>query len=230
MECKTVIELLTLALAVGAFAVGLSQYRHAQAWKRREFVAAEVEKLVNSPQTRNALNMLDYTLRWIELYPDAVDPNKRYARISREYAAAMLMPHAIDNRPHYGIAGAAIRDCFDELLTKLENLQSMIVAGLIEKDDIAPYLSYWIRRIYEPLSPEKDEEIQFHRNLRLYIDTYNYRGVQNLCASFGYDIKPKQGDLEALKAECASGRWKQRVDEWKGVMKEAVYSKGGSAS
>lgn len=228
MANVNVVDALAVVVAFGAFCAGLYRYHRAQVWKRREFVAGEVEKLLKSHQARNALNMLDYTLRRIELHPDDVDAEKRFARISREYAGAMLIPHAVEYRPNYGLNGAAIRDCFDELLTKLDNLQAMIVAGLIHKEDLAPYLGYWIRRLSEPLSPAQGLDRHFHRNLHLFIDTYGYHGVQDLCASLGHDIKPKREDLAALKAECKEGLWTTRVEKLKEEMKQAQVSKGGT--
>ncbi len=230
MPEETTIKLLnvdTLALILTFLALcgGLYRYHHAQVWKRREFVAGEIEKLLKSPPARNAMNMLDYTLRWIELHPGASDPDQRFARIARDYAAAMLIPHDVEGRPNYGRNGAAIRDCFDELLTTLDNLQAMIAAGLIKTEDLIPYLGYWIRRLSEPLSKAEGLDRHFHRNLHLFIDSYGYRGVQELCAALGHDIKPKPGDLASLQAECKQGTWTARVLELKNKMK--LESKDG---
>lgn len=226
---SNVIDILALVLAVIGFWAGLAQYRKGQAWKRREFVANEMDKILASAPARNALKMLDYTLRWIDLLPESPDPNQRFVRVSRAYLAAMLIPHGIGNKPHYGIQGAAIRDCFDDLLTRLDNLHAMIVAELIQEDDVKPYLQYWVRRLVEPHSKAEGLDRHFHRNLWFFIETYNYHGVQKLCKLFDHDIKPKDNDLKSLISECAEGLWRGDVEEFKKEMKGKSYLKRSGA-
>src|SRR5437763_11822396 len=69
MELGHWISLGTAVAALIAFIVGLAQYRHAQRWKRAEFVAKEIKELKSDPAIRNALLMLDWNERYIELFP-----------------------------------------------------------------------------------------------------------------------------------------------------------------
>src|SRR5215475_7461336 len=145
-----------------------------------------MEKIFQSPKAANALTMLDYTLRRIELFPQASAYPQRFVKVSREWVAAALIPHSITTeggRPSYGGEGAAIRDCFDDLLTKLDNIQDMIDSGLVFPQDVARYLSYWTRKI-AGVDGEKSQCVVVEkpdhlvRNLWLYIWQYRYVGVQ----------------------------------------------------
>src|SRR5688572_10344789 len=49
-----------VAGAAVAFSVGLKQYREAQAWKRSEFVASEMEKFFATPRVETACLLIDY--------------------------------------------------------------------------------------------------------------------------------------------------------------------------
>ena len=41
----------------------------------------------------------------------------------------------------------------------------------------------------------------------LYIDEYEFEGVQSLCEAIGHPITPLANDAEALKQELARGEW-----------------------
>ena len=63
---------ITLAAMSGgliAFLAGLTQYRRAQRWKRAEFVAGEMKEFKADPWVRNALLLLDWNERAIDLFP-----------------------------------------------------------------------------------------------------------------------------------------------------------------
>lgn len=220
------LQTIGLVGAAIAFGVGVWRYNLSQGWKRREFVVSEVDKLMSNLQARNAMVMLDYTLRTISLFPNRSPEYRQWARLDREFVAAMLMPHQMDNkelkdRPRYGQEGAAIRDCFDELLTRLANLQSMVVAGLIKQDDLKPYLAYWINKLTaKPYGDPTNK--RFFRNLRLYINEYGFERVVELCSAMGRDMSIKPGDQFDLRADCADQKYQTLVEEKRLLMKEAA--------
>jgi hypothetical protein len=223
--CLPPADLLTImgmAAALAAFAVSLCQYRRAQQWKRREFVAKEMEKIFQSPKAANALMMLDYTLRRIELLPQASEYPLRFVRVSEDWVAAALIPHVVAGRPSYGGEGAAIRDCFDDLLTRLDNIQDMIEAKLVLSEDVDKYLSYWTGKIAgvgehasAGVVPSRPKDLV--RNLWLYIWRYGYTGVQTLCKNLGNPIETDKSKLAGyeteLARECACGKWEIIVSE-----------------
>lgn len=211
---------------LGTFAFGVWQYTVAQIWKRREFVAGEIEKILSDPASRNALLMLDYRLRTITLFPDRSPEHRRWARLNRDYVAAMLIPHTVngkrvEERPDLGLPGAAIRDCFDQLFVRLDMLQSMVGAKLIEQKDISPYISYWIGKL-APLAPGDASDQRLYRNLRLFINEYGYRNLQELCDAMERPIRPRDGDEAGLRADCRDPACKQIVADGRKLIKDAA--------
>src|SRR4051812_8365932 len=92
MELGHWISLGTAGAALIAFIVGLIQYRHAQRWKRAEFVAKEIKEFKNDPAIRNALLMLDWNERYIELFPNREDPIKRSVLVNDDLLCRALAP------------------------------------------------------------------------------------------------------------------------------------------
>ena len=167
--------------ALVAFLVGLRQYRRAQAWKRAEWVAAEVATFLNTPDVINALAMIDWWERYILLFPFHPDPEQRQVRVDDPLVTAALVHHS--DSAGFSRAQARIRDCFDCFLDGLERFENFIEVGLIDVDDVRPYLSYWIDRISgrHPGSADQSRLQQLWR----YVEAYEFRGVQSLVARFG---------------------------------------------
>ena len=84
-QIETLLHGLTLVAGGIAFAFGLWQYSKTQAWKRYEFVANEARQFYADPQVRNAMQMIDWGTREIELFPSHPDYTSRFAAILNEY-------------------------------------------------------------------------------------------------------------------------------------------------
>jgi hypothetical protein len=149
-----------------AFWFGLRQYSEAQAWKRHEFVASEVRLFNSDPLARNAMQMIDWGTRTIELFPSHPDYNARYALVTRPVLHIALITHDRVGRP-YTATEAAIRDCFDAFFGGLERFEQFMQADLVKSSEFQPYLAYWIRSICEETNPELrallDEYVRFYR-------------------------------------------------------------------
>ncbi|GAB2175602.1 hypothetical protein [Dongia sp. agr-C8] len=157
------IDILGYAGAITAFWIGFSRYRKDQAWKRKEYVAGAWEKIKASPLSMNAMVMLDYSLRWIHLNANKPNATPEYARISVGWCAAALIPHNVKGRPQYGRVGAYVRDAFDDFLSNLDEINSMIDANLLKKKDVRFYLGYWASKLGRP-QPVAAAEIAEWRN------------------------------------------------------------------
>lgn len=157
---------LTLLAGGVAFWFGYHQYSEAQAWKRHEFVASEVRLLNSDPLARNAMQMIDWGTREIELFPSHQDHKSRYVLITRPVLYAALTTHDKIGRP-YNVQEAAIRDSFDAFFGGLERFEQAIQAGLVKPSEFEPYLAYWIRSICEGANPQLrdllDEYVRFYR-------------------------------------------------------------------
>jgi hypothetical protein len=182
----------TVAAALIAFVMGLIQYRHAQRWKRAELVAREIKDFKSDPAIRNALLMLDWNDRYIELFPQEPDPAKRRALVNDT-----LLGHALTPLPDKAAARLheefkteeiAIRAAFDQLFDALERFEYFIQAGLVKRKEFDPYLSYWIEILGNRRSNRKPPQVL--DNLWAYLDSYSYSGVQKLLRRYGYNIRP----------------------------------------
>lgn len=153
-----------LAGGVG-FCFGLRQYSNAQAWKRHEFVASEIRLFNSDTLVRNAMQMIDWGTREIELFPASPDYKSRYELITRPVLHTALITHDKIGRP-YTKSEAAIRDCFDAFFGGLERFEQVMQAGLVNAAEFRPYLAYWVRSICEEANPSlrglMDEYVRFY--------------------------------------------------------------------
>jgi hypothetical protein len=160
--------------ATVAFVVGLIQYRRAQHWKRVEWVAQEMKGLFADPVVQAALQMFEWGSRRIPLYPNRKEDSDRYVLLKNEIVAAALLPH--EDRPDgFSDQEAEIRAAFDRLLDGFERFHSYVATGLVELNDLRPYLKYWAVTLCRPRAPRPPE----HRLARLtvYMKRYGYDGA-----------------------------------------------------
>jgi transketolase len=165
------------------FFIGYCRYSKSQTWKKNEFVANEIKDFNSNTMVRNTMYMLDWNKRFIELFPDKPEYNERFVRVTRATLRSALLTHKI--KANFKKEEVAIRDHFDCFLDYFEKFQQFIEAGLISKDELRPYLKYWIKRIGDDM--ESDVKNTIHH----YINEYGYNGVQELFSEFGQDIIPK---------------------------------------
>ncbi|MBC7937092.1 MAG: hypothetical protein H7Y86_17215 [Rhizobacter sp.] len=182
-----------LLKSIGAFAaaygfyIGLKRYKKAQSWKRMEWVANEVKAFIADPMVRNAMYMLDWGTRHIELYPQKTDYDDRFVLVDRQLLNNALQVHELRDEPLHGKTRftkdeIAIRDIFDHFLSSLGKFNQFIEAGLITCAELKPYLIYWIDTISNEL----------HDNTRIalhdYIQRYKFVDVQKFFENFDIDI------------------------------------------
>lgn len=176
------LKAIALLGATLAFLIGLFQYRKAQTWKRSEWLAQEMESFFNDPVVVAALRMIDYGERRIELYPKREAEATRFVLLRDDDVAKALEHHSIRHQEDRGFNDdeASIRDAFDHLLARLERIQSFVQAGLLKYQDVRPYLNYWATHVISARAndPKVDRIVQ----LRRFIDSYGYDGVQVLFA------------------------------------------------
>ena len=124
---------LTLAAMSGglvAFLGGLMQYLRAQRWKRAEFVANEMKEFKADPMVRNALLLLDWNERAVELCPHEANPDKRCVRVEDRVIALALVPHV--TRSDFSPVEIALRDVFDRFFDRLERCNPETAAAVDE--------------------------------------------------------------------------------------------------
>ena len=176
----------------GLFGIGfgLYQYVQAQKWKRAEFVAKEIREFESQPAVKNTMLIPDWNRQEIELFPDQLDVDKRKAWVTDDTLRAALEPHTQRPEGGYTDSEAAIRVTFDKFLDGLERFEQYIQSGLVDVNDVRPYLDYWVEITGKLEGDRKPLEVK--ESLWRYIPAYDYRGVQRLFTRFGYDIRPRQ--------------------------------------
>lgn len=169
--------------AIILFIIGFKRYNKEQKWKIKEFVAKEIKEFHENKMNKNAMLMLDWDTRNIELYPEHPDYEKRNVLIGRKELERALLPHH-NLTFKFSKDEAIIRDTFDHFLTTLTRFEHFIETEIVSLEDFRPYLRYWIDTIAEDL-PVRARNVLHH-----YIIAYEYIGVINLVKRFGKEIKP----------------------------------------
>ena len=177
-------KLLVVAGGIVAFIVGLWQYTRAQAWKRSEWVAQEMRQFFSDPDVRRALLMIDWGKRDITFMTNSVPSRPVTCEVSDAMIVKALQHHTA-RRERFGDEEQLIRDTFDHFLDGLERFASFRAAGLVSPNDLKPYLAYWFKNIRDA----KDGTGQRQRlvQLRRYIESYGFRGVQKLFLDYRDD-------------------------------------------
>jgi hypothetical protein len=217
MQSDPVATVIGILLGVGTLLVGVIEYIRAQVWKRAEFLADVIKEFESSLPVRNVLVMLDWEDRKVELFPGMEEPEKRFARVNDRVFLASMTTHYDDGvragailaegeeavegeHVAVGVAGArnptlqftpvqaAVRDCLDEFLNRLERFESYVKSNLVSAKDFKPYLRYWLDIIGDPNSGRKFPDLR--KQMWRYIDCYKFTGVQAFFKRFGYTIAP----------------------------------------
>jgi hypothetical protein len=194
VDARDWVALGTAAAAFVAFLAGLVQYRQAQRWKRSEFVAKEVKEFKGNPAVHNALLMLDWNERYVELFPQEPDPARRSGLVTDALLGHALVPlpdkAAARLHGEFKREEVAIRDAFDQLFDALERFEYFIQAGLVSRREFDPYLRYWVDLLGDRSGRRKAPEVL--DTVWAFIDAYSYSGVQKLLRRYGYDIRPRR--------------------------------------
>jgi hypothetical protein len=182
------------------------QYRRAEQWKQAEFLAREMKEFFESPSVRNALTMIDWGSRRVNLFNREKPTPEDLVLVTRAIQCRALLPHTIVNADAasdvevversgeggrmsaFTPEGAAIRDSYDAFLDGLERFSSFLGANLVTVEALQPYLSYWIDDIAAPT--EDRDDAAWCCCLLAYIHFYRFTGVQDLFDAFRKNIRP----------------------------------------
>ena len=173
------------------FIIGFKRYKKDQDWKKKEFVAKEIDNFDKNPFVKNAKLMLDWGKRDIELYPDNPEYSKRFASIGRSDLAKALIPHKNIGRK-FNNDETAIRDTFDCFLEHLTRFEHFNESGLVGEAEFYPYLRYWIDLIGNKL-PDLPRS-----SLYYFIHDYGYTEIETFLNRFDIQLKPPKTIEELL--------------------------------
>jgi len=169
------IEILKILGAAAAFWIGLNQYRKSEAWKRLEFVAAEMKAFYDDAAVKLAMGMLDWRRKEVALYKYRGENDFERAVVDYPIVASAL---GIDPEMKYDKVQSAVREIFERFLEFLARFEGFLAAGIVKKNDLNPYLDYWIKLIagQDAHSPEVTKQVL--PSLWKFIDYYDYRDVR----------------------------------------------------
>jgi hypothetical protein len=205
---QLVVSILGFGGAIAAFAFALIQYRRTEQWRRSEFIAKEIKEFESDPLIANALLMVDWGSRDINLFLVSNPKPKDYVEITRVKQWKALLPHTVkkDNAEYSTFTAeelksrddspktftdeeARIRDTYDAFLTRLDRFANFIKSGLISSAELEPFLYYWIDAITKNEDPKTDAA--WRCTLLTYINFYEYDGVKYLFKCYGKNLEPK---------------------------------------
>lgn len=174
---QLILNLLGLILAATGFLTGLRQYEKAQKWKRSEFAAAQLEKLVSNDELALACIFLDSNNVRV-LVPKEFKALAEEETFVHDWSILVrAMTSGLDSRSFPNEYRAVIyRRVFDKFFDYLELINHYITIKLIDISDVST-LEYWLVRIAQPYFVEESVFIS-------YLKTFNYKGTIQLMRKF----------------------------------------------
>lgn len=175
------IEILKILGAAAAFWIGLNQYRKSEAWKRLEFVAAEMKAFYDDAAVKLAMGMLDWRKKEVALFKYRGEND--FDRVVVDYA---LVASALGINPDlkYDKNQSAIREVFERFLEFLARFEGFLAAGVVRETDLNPYLDYWTKLIAGQDSHSPEVTAQVLPQLWKFIDYYGYRDVRRFISRY----------------------------------------------
>lgn len=136
----------------GSFVFGVVQWRAQRSdelrWKQKEAFLKHLHSFNESPGAHNALMMLGAESREVPLWDDD-ERAKRYVRVSREDVVTALNKED----DHLSPKESAIRDSFNDLFSKLSQIQYYRNSKLLDDSDVAFYVRTWAFRLTHESEP-----------------------------------------------------------------------------
>lgn len=199
---RLIVSILGFGVVITTLISGLRQYRRSEQWKRSEFVAKEMKEFESDPTVQNALQLVDWGTREINLFLKQNPTENDFITITREVQWKALLPHKIkptykgdfpgsNSGANFSPEEAKIRDTYDTFLRRFERFSSFIKSELVSPDEFKPYLIYWVDSIASS-DNESDarKDAAWRLSLLTYINYYKYSGVQYLFNLYGKNIEP----------------------------------------
>ena len=178
-----------------------------------------MKALFSDPQVRNALLMIDWGARRINLELDDDLPTTHWPAVDRAMQIAALRPHTLSSigegvvtddaiqlgKGRFTPSEVAIRDAYDAFLDGLERFADYVSVGIVEVEDLEPYLRYWIRDVVSTNGSQDD--MRWSLALLAYIDFYGFDGTIDLFSRFGHEIRVGKQCWNSISK--SAGEWER---------------------
>jgi hypothetical protein len=129
------------------------------AWDQAKALRELIEAIYNEPQARDALLMLDYTKREYE-----VKPGESVKITHQDVEQGLRTKNLAFPAPE-----AYVRDCFDSLFRRLEDIEYAVEIGLVREDHVSHAINYFFWRM-----------ARYRSVLQPFLDAYGYTNVLRL--------------------------------------------------
>lgn len=149
-ECKNlfdaVLSSLTLLGAVIGFIYARREWRTAQEWERAKICLAEIARLVDDPAVQKVCLLIDWqNLGWqfdaVTHAPDTVTDEVLVRALRFGPDEGKFSDHEV-----------LLRGAFDRLFDAIARAAALVKAGLVDDEDLLPYLGYWSKLIHGGLA------------------------------------------------------------------------------
>lgn len=186
VELKDYLTIIGLFLTAIALIINANEYAKAQTWKKLEFLAKEVKSFFDDKYVRRALLLLDWNGIDLQLEPGEMYDGQNNVLINDTILQTALRHHSKVPGGKFLPKEVLVRKIFDEFLFQLGIFNQYLESGLMDINELRPYLEYYIHAMGQLENGRKD--IETISQIWIYIDTYGYTEVQLLCEKFGYPI------------------------------------------
>ncbi|MEO1591102.1 MAG: lipase family protein [Cyanobacteria bacterium J06632_22] len=206
-------------LSALALTYGVYQYTRQHRWQRLAYLRQVVQEFEHSPEIRNALKILDF--EEYRDYPIQTGDVPVTFQVTNELLIQALASHEdrVRKKKALDMAGPGrkqapdahalqqyqieteLRDWFNKMLNGLEHFGYLLDSKAVTKQELAPWLIYWIRLISDP-KYRRGSASKFYDQLYNYVHNYGFMGVQRLFERYGYRILPspfRDDDLKGIK-------------------------------
>lgn len=219
---KDNVLLIGLALTAGTLFFTGQTFLRAQAWKRKEFVVAEFERLRSDERAHAAMLMLDHGETYLRIplplklaedqhlsgaeMPRSVKgrylakDSGYFIRVGTTKQLMALMHHDLENRPAFDVTIMYLKECFDALFSRLGALQAMVNSGLVKRKDLDPYMGYWLtlltgqRKAEGKVHAPPGHRVPVFAAIKVYLRAYGYNDLIELVGKDYGSLEPTEKD------------------------------------
>ena len=182
MDYKDWIDLATKLWAILVFGIGLYQYWIAQKWKKTEFVAQQMKDFDSAPYTSVAFRLIDWE-DWVVQVPG----EKAKLTVTDEFLCKALRQ---EDDGEFDDDEAYVRECFDAFWGGIDRFASFVDYGLLTREDLVPYLEYWVRII---LGLKEHRTAKVRRAISNHAEHRGFYRAIKLVSELGRDISKRAG-------------------------------------
>jgi len=158
-------------VAVIIFFSGVRQYKKAESWKKTEFLAKLYSEFSNDLPSLHAGWMIEGDSR--DIFFEEGDAQVAHPVDLEKICNAL---RRYEPGTEFSPLDLHIRDSFDSFFVYIEQFDRAIQNGLVDKDEVFPYFTYWITRLNSPDEDKDGERLRIQ--ILDYIDQIGYEHVQ----------------------------------------------------